>query len=249
MADFVAPDGSPEGDAELERWVDFHDRQLGEQRALHRVPSPGRPLVLLAAVGLMVLLLVTVMLAALGVLSTGVVVVIGAVAMLPVLVLAGVGLRSSARRDISVHRHGLLVSGRAVPFATMDPGRMYWATDLDAVRRVVTLNRRRVAVRGDVLLLNATDGSSGEEDWRELEKPAERDVSPAADRMDTPFVWWCLGPRDVGAFVTDLEAALVDDGYPAQGLARRLAASRGLPDGDGEAFPRRGRYDPLLAQR
>ncbi len=55
-----------------------------------------------------------------------------------------------------------------------------------------------------------------------------------------------LGPRDVGGFVRDLEAAMAADGYPVRGLADHLTRHRAdVPTGR-EAYPRRAPYDPPL---
>lgn len=244
---FLELDGSAQRDAELDRWRSLSAADLGPVRASHRVRAVNGPtalLLLLVAATLVVLGLALTVAAALGAVPVAAVLVVGGLLGLPVVLLVVVATTQSWRREIVVRSEGVVAARRPIPFATMDPGRMVWATDLQAVRSVVTLNRRRLAAGGDVLLLTGTDGWSGEDDWRGL--GTKYDQSPRSERLDSPFVWWCLGPRDVGALVGDLEAAMVAAGYPAAGLARRLTASRGMPPAGVEVYPRRRRYDPLL---
>lgn len=247
---FLELDGSPEREAELERWRSATVADLGPARSTYRLEAV-HPAIAALVVGVGLLLLVPGLVLSVAAIAgalplTGL--VVGALLVLLVLAVeAGVALvaRTQAwRRDITVHQHGLLVGGRVVPFATMDPGRMYWADGTDVVGRVVTASRRRLVVRGDVLLLCGTDGWTGDEDGRG--GPTLYDHSPDVPWVPTPFVWWCLGPRDVAGLVRDLERALLADGYPVAGLADRLAVGRGMPPGRGEAFPRRERQAPLL---
>jgi len=224
---FVGLDGTPQASAALETSLRTTPEQLGPVRARHTVPAASRPVAaLLAVVGVVVVLAVA---------TATVLVVLGALPAAAVLcplaigvavaVLVGVGLAATHdSRGIEVRAHGLVVGSRPVPFATMDPGRMVWATSARAARSVVTLARRRRVAGGECLLLNGTDGPDAVDDWRGL--GGRYDPLPRAPRLDTPFVWWALGPRDVGAFVRDLEAAMVADGYPAAGLTPFVLARR-----------------------
>ena len=244
---FVGLDGTPQASAALDASLRTTPEQLGPVRARHTVPAASRPVAaLLAVVGVVVVLAVA---------TATVLVVLGALPVAAVLcplaigvavaVLVGVGLAATHdSRGIEVRAHGLVVGSRPVPFATMDPGRMVWATSARAARSVVTLARCRRVAGGECLLLNGTDGPDAVDDWRGL--GGRYDPLPRAPRLDTPFVWWALGPRDVGAFVRDLEAAMVADGYPVHGLADHLARHRTDVPAGREALPRRAPHDPPL---
>ena len=244
---FVRLDGSARSAADLDAWLRLGPEHLGQVRTRHTVPAASRPVaILLALVALLLVGLVVVM---------GVLAAVGAIPLVAVLCPLGVGvvvaalllpamLATRGSRTIEVREHGLLVASRPVPYATMDPGRMVWATSARAARSVVTLNRRRRVAGGECLLLNGTDGPDALEDWRGL--GTKYDPLSTAPRLDSPFVWWVLGPRDVGGFVRDLEAAMAADGYPVRGLADHLARRRvDVPTGR-EAYPRRAPYDPPL---
>ena len=94
------------------------------------------------------------------------------------------------------------------------------------------------------MLHGPADGPDAVDDWRGL--GGRYDPLPRAPRLDTPFVWWALGPRDVGAFVRDLEAAMTADDYPAHGLASHLRRHRTDVPAGREALPHRAPHDPPL---
>lgn len=240
---------TPAGQTELTRWLAAAPQDLGEVVARHRIPAASRALLVLLGAAALVLVLV------LG--AAGVAVVAGPLpAAALVCPLAGllamsalvvpVLLSQREGRGIEVRRHGLVVGSRPVPFATMDPGRFVWADSHRAGRAVVTLPRRRRTAGGDALILSGTDGPDAIHDWQAPWVGGKYDPLPRAPRLDTPFVWWVLGPGDVGALVADLERAMVADGYPVQGLAAWLARHRRhVPEGR-EAYPRRAPLDPPL---
>lgn len=249
---FVELDGSPAAARRLEGWLDAGPSQMGPVVAVHRVPAASRPVgLLLAGVGCLTAVLLLGAVAGLLLAGAAPFVVVGVLVLAGMvgLALAGVVVLAGRRgpgREVAVHAHGLVLGGRAIPWATMDPGRFVWATEPRAARQVVTLNRRRALAGGEVLLLNGTDGRTGVDDWEGL--GTVYDPLPRAPRLDSPFVWWCLGPRDVGALVRDVESAMVADGYPVRGLAGRLRAHRrpAEPGSGDEVFPRRAPQDPVL---
>lgn len=237
----------PAGEAELRQWLAAGPEHLGPVVSRHTVPTASTPLIAVVVVtGLFVVALLVAGLVGVAAWGLPVAVVIfgAACGVLPALVVVPLVLMSAGSRTIEVRRHGLVVASRPVPFATMDPGRMVWATSASAARAVVTLNRRRRVAGGDCLLLSGTDGADAVDDWQGL--GTKYDPLATAPRLDTPFVWWVLGPKDVGALVRDLETAMVADGYPVHGLAARLGSHRvDVPSGR-EAFPRRAPHDPVL---
>lgn len=246
---FFVHDGSPRAESELAHWLSLHPADLGPVVASHRVPAASRPVAVLLVTGGLVLVMTA--------LSALVAVVLGAlpvaallcpVAMVAALSVLVIPVLVSQRDSsgIEVRRHGLVVGSRPVPFATMDPGRFVWATRARAARSVVTLLRRRRVAGGDCLLLNGTDGPDAVNDWQASWVGGKYDPLPHAPRLDTPFVWWALGPRDVGTFIRDLEAAMVADGYPVRGLAAHLERYRADVPAGREAFPRRAALDPVL---
>lgn len=246
---FFVHDGSPRADAELAHWLNLRPEDLGPTISTCAVPVASRPVVVALALSgavLVLLVLAGVVAAAAGwlpvmALLCPVSVMLGTAALVvPVAFIQG------DSRGIEIRRHGLVVGSRPVPFATMDPGRMVWATSARAARHVVTLNRRRRVAGGDCLLLNGTDGPDAVHDSHAPEVGGRYDPLPRAPRLDTPFVWWGLGPRDVPGFVGDLEQAMVRDGYPAHGLAAHLASHRWQVSGHGEIFVRRAARDPVL---
>ncbi|WP_156374163.1 hypothetical protein [Cellulomonas sp. Leaf334] len=130
-----------------------------------------------------------------------------------------------------VCEHGLVVGFRTrskyvIPWSTIDPGRVR------VVRRPLLLGRREemptssphyrvgwlstraVAVNG---LDTAIDG------WTRV--PGLLGVTDAAElggrARITPFVWWLLGTQRPRELLEAMEAAMVADSYPAQGMAER----------------------------
>ena len=239
----------PAGEAELRHWLAARPDDLGRVLARHKVPAASRPITLLlalAAAGLAVLLVATIVAVAAGWIPAAALIcpVIGVLGVLVLVV--PLFLVQHDSRDIEVREHGLVVGSRPVPFATMDPGRFVWATRASASRAVVTLLRRRRVAGGDCLILSGTDGPDAVNDWQASWVGGKYDPLPHAPRLDTPFVWWVLGPKDVGAFVHDLESAMVADGFAVQGLAGWLGSHRvDVPTG-AEAYPRRAPLDPPL---
>lgn len=243
----------PTGQDELQYWLGLRPQDLGAIAATHRIPSASPAIKVLF--GLMAFGLVVVLIAAVAAVLAGwlpplalVFAVLGTLVVAAPVVLLVMIVRTLEphAQDIEVRRHGLVVDSRPVPFATMDPGRMVWATSASAVRHVVTLNRRRRVAGGECLLLVGTDGPDAVDDWQAAGVGGKYDPLPRAPRLDTPFVWWGLGPKDMPGFVRDLEHAMLADGYPVQGLFAYLAANRWEISGRGEAFARRAPFDPVL---
>lgn len=239
---FFEHDGSPAAQAALTPWLHFTGQHLGPVRAEHRV---GTDMVFNARVsalctGIAFLLLSPPGVIALGQASgwgqdMGALVVVSGLMLLTFLLMGlfcmGVYLAvirmSASDLRIRVHAHGLFVHSathwRAVPFATMDPGRLTWVTSPWSGRHVDTLRHRRLQIGRDGLLLSGTDGPV-------LDDPTRvgtlTDPTPHGPQVHTPFVWWDLGPKDPQQFLRDLEAAMVEDGYPAHGLAQWVHTHR-----------------------
>lgn len=262
---FVEHDGSPQAAVDLEAWLRLTPANMGPRQAAHRVGVDWRAVRRFSALVLLLPALLIGMVAG-GIVGLAVAgdhgMVSGgmAAAAMGVMVLMigflGAGATAAAAAAtarstrVDVHAHGLVVgtgAGRAIPFATMDPGRIVWITSPWAGRQIVTLGRRRLGVGENGLLISGTDGPSGVEDPQRL--GTIYDPSPRAPKIATPFVWWYLGPEDPAAFLHDLEAALLIDGYPAHGLAARVRAnpqSVPLRRTPSEMFPRRVPGQPVL---
>lgn len=121
-----------------------------------------------------------------------------------------------------VHAHGLVLSGpwgrtEVIPWATIDPGRTIIATTVRAMTRMpVALHRQRAVLPPGVVINGWTGRPTGSHEAFEAFSSGYR-YQPQAS--DSPFGWWQLGVTDPEAFLRAVEAAMVADGYPAEGLA------------------------------
>lgn len=236
MRSFFVHDGSDEADRALAAWVRMTPDQAGPIVATHRLSAEIGFLVRLAAIGGVVMLgffLAVAFVAAFLAGAETVLFLAALVAVLTLVVLVVAGLFvaliavGAARVSVSVARHALILKVgsrlRVIPYATMDPGRMRWITSPWGGRHFATLGHRRAFVGGDGLLICGTD-----EDERGLGFVLEAVFDPfvTAKPVSTPYVWWYLGPRDPRAFLSDMERAMVADGYPVQGLAEWVSAHR-----------------------
>ena len=143
---------------------------------------------------------------------------------------AMLGVHLAARRTRQdVHRHGLVVRGpgsraEALPWESMDPGRIFIATSVRAMTRMPLALHRQQAVLPPGVVVNAwTDRPLGSLPVAEALSQGYR-YQPAP--TDSPFGWWQLGPSDPRAFLQAVEAAMVADGYPAAGLTPFVLARR-----------------------
>jgi hypothetical protein len=123
-----------------------------------------------------------------------------------------------------VCEHGLVVgfkkeSRYVIPWATVDPGRVRIA------KRMGLLGRRPDVPQGSPryrvgafslhgVVLNGLDTTLGSR-W---------DTVMGPNPVHSPFGWWLLATRRAPELVAAIEAAMVADGYPAQGLAARAQA-------------------------
>lgn len=152
---------------------------------------------------------------------------------LSLLVLLAVWLLARRHR-CDVHAHGLVASGawggaEAIPWATIDPGRVFVATTVRAMTRMpLALYRQQATLPPGVVVNGWTQRPVGTTWWFEAFSSAYR-YQPQPS--DSPFGWWQLGPTDPRAFLTAMEQAMVADGYPAAGLTP-FALSRSVDAGD-----------------
>ena len=67
--------------------------------------------------------------------------------------------------------------------------------------------------------------------------------------IDSPFGWWQIGVHDGSAFLSCVEKAMIDDGYPAAGLTS-YALGRSVNARDMQRTPslqqERGLGDPVI---
>lgn len=128
-----------------------------------------------------------------------------------------------------VRRHGLVLRslvGRAevVPWATVDPGRMFIGDSIRAATRMpLALHRQRAVFPPAVMVNGWTNRPRGSfEAFERFSGDYRYQPMP----IDSPFGWWQLGVTDVRSFLTVVESAMVADGYPATGLTRFVLSRR-----------------------
>ena len=140
-------------------------------------------------------------------------------------------LARATRQD--VHQHGLVVRGawgrrEAIPWATIDPGRIFISKTVRSMTRMpLALHRQQAVLPPGVVVNGWTDRPLGSFPGLEAFSQGYR-YQPAPS--ETPFGWWQLGTTDPETFLRAVEAAMVADGYPAAGLtpfvlARRVTAT------------------------
>ena len=116
--------------------------------------------------------------------------------------------------------HGLVLGFRrrstyVVPWETLDPGRVRISRRMGLLGRrpelPQTSPRYRVGLFSlDGLVVNGLD-TAITSSWNQLDPR----------RVFSPFAWWLLATRRADDLVSQIEAAMVADGYPAEGLAAR----------------------------
>lgn len=159
-------------------------------------------------------------------------------------------LARATRQD--VHQHGLVVRGlwgrrEAIPWATIDPGRIFIAETVRSMTRMpLALHRQQAVLPPGVVINGWTDRPLGSLPAVEAFSQGYRyQPSPS----ETPFGWWQLGATDPQAFLRAIEVAMVADGYPAAGLTPFVLARR-VTAGDLRAAPELQRErmitDPVL---
>lgn len=152
-----------------------------------------------------------------------------------VAVLAATGALLAARRyRYDVHAHGLVLRGLrggydVLPWASLDPGRVFIARSVRAMTRMpIALHRQRAAFPPGVVLNGWTNSPTGTHEAVEAFAGGYR-YQPTAG--ETPFGWWQLGVTDPAALLGAIEHAMVADGYAAAGLTP-FALSRRYSAGD-----------------
>lgn len=149
--------------------------------------------------------------------------VLGAVALtavvfLLILLATWVAARS---HGFAVHQHGLVVttawgSPEAIPWATIDPGRVFVATTVRAmIRMPLSLSRQRAVFAPGVVINGWTDQPRGSVEWFEQFSSGYR-YQPRP--VDSPFGWWQLGVTSPQDLLVAIESAMLADGFPAAGL-------------------------------
>lgn len=164
--------------------------------------------------------------------------VVGSVGLLLVLLLTAAILVAAAllarRYHHNVHQHGLVLTGpkgdvHAIPWATVDPGRIFIATSTRAMTRMpLALHRQRAFFAPGVVLNGWTDRPKGTHAAFEAFSSGYRHQPMP---KDSPFGWWQLGVADPRELLAAIESAMVADGYPAAGLTS-FALSRRFAAGD-----------------
>lgn len=141
---------------------------------------------------------------------------------------------------ILVCRHGLRLGFRStivVPYASIDPGRVYAIRGLFAARHVPAAVTSTRATAGRVIALNGASAGGFS-------------LAPSGPVPAGPFGWYLLGVRRQPAFLADLESAMVADGQPARGLADTTTRLRSVRAGWSTSGPPlvvpRGAQDPPL---
>lgn len=122
-----------------------------------------------------------------------------------------------------VRQHGLVLGWgrrrRVVPWATVDPGRVHCVDNLNLAGRYfglgATHRARGFALHTPGVIVNG---------WSGQERRAWEGAVGAV--QGSPFAPWFIATRQPEAFVQALEAAMVADGYPAQGLAAGAISRR-----------------------
>lgn len=152
-----------------------------------------------------------------------------------VAVVAAVAALLAARRyRYDVHAHGLVLRGLrggydVIPWATLDPGRVFIARSVRAMTRMpVALHRQRAAFPPGLVLNGWTNRPTGTHEVVEAVSGGHR-YQPMAS--DTPFGWWQLGVAHPAALLGAIEQAMLADGYAAAGLTP-FALSRRYSAGD-----------------
>lgn len=152
----------------------------------------------------------------------------------------------------AVHAHGLVVSApgsgpEAIPWATIDPGRIFVATTVRAMTRMpVALYRQQAVLPPGVVINGWTKRPLGGSLLAEnLSSGYRYQPTPS----DAPFGWWQIGATDPQALLSTIEAAMVADGYPAAGLTP-FVLSRAVTARDLRREPalqaERGVTDPVI---
>lgn len=130
-------------------------------------------------------------------------------------------LLAARRRRYDVHRGGIVLRAAAgapatvVPWASVDPGRIF-ITPSTATATGRVASRVQRAVRPPAAVVNGSvRGSGGPNDTGAANAVLRhRPVSG-----DGPFGWWQIGVADPVAVLLAIESAMVGEGYPAAGTA------------------------------
>lgn len=151
-----------------------------------------------------------------------------------------------------VHAHGLVLHGpmaneQVIPWATIDPGRVFIGRTLRAITRMpAALGRQRAMFAPAVMVNGWTSRPQGS---NEVFEQFSADYRYQPRPIDSPFGWWQLGVTDPRSFLMAIESAMVADGYPAAGLTP-FALSRRYTARDLRRDPRiqqeRALEDPVL---
>lgn len=235
--------------AVLWRLLSLTPEDMGPCRARFRGRLPVGMAVGVTAVMGAVFTLIGVLIRAVGATwgEVGVVVLIGLGIGLLTAGMLALGARSSVA---AVHCHGVVVSlppsrGRVIPFASIDPGRVFVTRGEFLGRSLTTVMHRSRYVAGPVVVLNGLDRDNSGVGVAENLFAARRPDEPVGG----PFGWWVLSAPDPAALLQCLEAAMVADGYPAAGLAP-FVLSRRFTARDLRSSPmlrqQRGLADPVL---
>jgi hypothetical protein len=216
--------GGTEQDHAALAWFSGSGRaQMGALRASFR--GGIAPIAWAKALALMVVLcgLVGALVGVVGPDGSGLGAVVGAVAATAVLYLLIVVAAWVAARchGFAVHEHGLVVttawgSPEAIPWATIDPGRVFVATTVRAmIRMPLSLSRQRAVFAPGVVINGWTDQPRGSVEWFEQFSSGYR-YQPRP--VDSPFGWWQLGVTSPQDLLVAIESAMLADGFPAAGL-------------------------------
>lgn len=125
------------------------------------------------------------------------------------------------RHHQDVHVHGLVVRGawgaaEAIPWASIDPGRIFIATTVRAMTRMpLALYRQQAVLPPGVIINGWTQRPQGRHAVFEAFSAGYRyQPQPGA----SPFGWWQLGVTDPARFLASIEQAMLADGYRVAGL-------------------------------
>lgn len=144
------------------------------------------------------------------------------IAVLVAVLAAAAAVLGARRYRYDVHAHGMVLRGLrggydVIPWASVDPGRVFIARSVRAMTRMpIALHRQRAVFPPGLVLCGWTTRPTGTHEAIEAFSSGYR-YQPMAG--ETPFGWWQLGVADPAALLAAIEYAMVADGYPAAGLA------------------------------